>query len=155
MSKSDSHAVQTERLLRMRQGRLEKAAAAQHLHEPRRRRQIQQRIDEALRAIAEHNAAAHRALADKASYADLGVYRRCVDDLQAVVATHREWMVEARRRVRLRRQELGGLLGELKAARAVRQRQDAQQDRLARDAETREDDDLHTARESTRRRREA
>ena len=154
MSKSDSHAVQTERLLRMRQGRLEKARSA--LTEASADAgQIQQRIDEALRAIAEHNAAAHRALADKASYADLGVYRRCVDDLQAVVATHREWMVEARRRVRLRRQELGGLLGELKAARAVRQRQDAQQDRRARDAETREDDDLHTARESTRRRREA
>jgi len=146
----DPQAAQTDRLLRLRQGRVE--AARDSLAEAAAEASsLERQIDQALQAMAEHNAVACEALLQKASPSSLGIYRRCVDDLQGVVATHRQWLVEAQRKVARRRAELAGLLADLKAARAVWRRRETQRDRLARRAETREHDDLHTARESIRR----
>lgn len=149
--KGGQRTTQASRLLRMRQERVEAARTAL-ADADADLRAIQARIGEALRAMAEHNAAARDALVRRAPQSVLGVYQRCVDDLQAVVTVHRSRLGEAEQRVQSRRRALRAALGELEAARRFRDRRRRQSDLLARRAETRESDDLHAARQAVRRR---
>jgi len=153
VSSSEGNSARAEKLVRMRQDQVARARSALGEAAANLER-VREQIEEVMEAMAQHNAAAHEALLHKAPHSALGVYRRCVDDLQAVAATQQACMAEAQKKVRRRRAELTRLLAELKAARLVKRQRDTLKTRRARRRETQEQDDLHAARESRPRRSE-
>ena len=148
MAPSEPKSIET--LLRLRREQAEALQA--ELAEARAEVSLREgRIDQVKKALAEHNMAALDAAEGAAEGEGEGpcaawpLYRRCVSDLNAVLAENRVRLTEARAVVEQCQDNVASASGEFKAVDRLQADRKKQRDRDAEQAESQEVQDLHAA----------
>lgn len=142
MTPTASSSMETLLCLRREQAHAVRAELAQAQAEVRLR---EGRIDRVARTLAEHGTAAQDAAEGNAPSWTWPVYRRCVGDLYAVLAEHRNRLAEARAVLRECQEKVTGSAGEMEAVQRLQAARGKRRDRDAELAEAQESQDLHAA----------